>query len=136
MPVLAVSLQPGLAIAIGCGTLAFDASDSRPDPEAIGKVVMVASLDQIVACAKLAGVVTLRGFRYPDTEHPEADAIRAGLAGKPVDRACLWVFEMGICFEKPIPVRAAPAGAVWSVPVEIEDELRAAYRAARERRAA
>lgn len=140
MSVLGVTLQPGLAIAIGIGKLALDARDERPDPDAVGKVVMVATLEQIVGCARLTGVVTLSGTRWPDTEHPKSDEIReqycSRMRGTPIDRACLWIYEEGTLFQPSIPVRAGKPGVVWTVPAEIENELREAYRRARERRAA
>lgn len=133
--VLATTVQPGLAVAIGCGRLSVDARDERPDPDAIGRVVMLASAGSIAGCALLAGVVTLRGARYPDTEHPKAEEILRSIKGKPVDRACLWVFESGLLFERPIELDTDARG-LWPVPAELHPQLRAAYRAARLRRTA
>jgi hypothetical protein len=131
---LATTVQVGLALAIGWGKLSVDARNERPDPDAIGETIMLGAPSLgIVGCAKLTGVVTLRGTSYPDTEHPHAIQIHKGIKGDAVDRNCLWVFEHGVLFEPVVRVHVEDQ-PLWVVSEKHREALRAAYAAAKKRR--
>jgi hypothetical protein len=134
--VWAVSLQPQIVtlVAMTASPISIHSSTVRPLPEAIGKVVMLASLSMIVGCAKLAGFF-LREGSDPKHEHPEADRLRRAYEAKKHNGPVCWVFENGIGFGEPIPVKASGGiGSLWTVPEKLHEALRRAWKTARERR--
>lgn len=134
MTVYATSLQPGLAIAMGCGRRSLDSREDLPPIDALGKTVMIETLGRIVGCARLTGVVTIRGDMHPSWEHPNANDIRRSLQHREFVGPRLWVFEDGVIFWRDVLVEAGERGTVWSVPDDLHEELRTAYRSAKERR--
>ena len=135
MTVWATSVQRGIALAIGCGSMALDSRSNAPPIYGIGAVVMIVADGSIFGCAKLTGVVTIRGIRHPGIEHPYSEQIRNGSLLKSIDRCgpVLWVFERGLLFSRPVGVEVGE-GELWAVPPTMHEQLRSAYREAKERR--
>jgi hypothetical protein len=132
--VWACTVPMAKAAAIFASPIAFHSHPKRPEADAIGKVVMLASLSMVVGCAKLAGFV-LREGSDPRHEHPEADRIR--LEASRHDGPVIWVFENAIGFDEPIAMKCSGGpGLLFTLPERLHAPLREAYRKARERRKA
>ena len=133
----AVSTPATNALRISAFPFALDNASDDPPDGAIGSTVALCSLSMIVGVAKLAGIVYTTKTD-PAREHPHAERIRCSydIANRyrgPV----LLVWENGLPFGEPLPVKSnAEVGKFFTLPESFRPRLRAAFKAAKERRGA
>ncbi len=132
----AVSTPATNALRISAFPFALDNASDDPPDGAIGSTVALCSLSMIVGVAKLAGIVYTTKTD-PAREYQHADRIRREHDVKNRYRGpVLLVWENGLPFGEPIPVKAnAAIGKFFALPESFRPRLRAAFKAAKERRA-